>query len=57
MSSHTYPNGLIRTVQRRLKIWRGDASRLVFGICRRPLPAMSSGTNAYGTSINFWVMP
>ena len=42
-----YPDGLIRTVQRRLKIWRGEiASRLVFGISREPPPAMSPGTNA-----------
>ena len=39
----TYPDGLIRTVQRRLKTWRGDMARaLVFGASAVPHPQMTS---------------
>jgi len=39
----TYPDGLIRTVQRRLKTWRGDMARaLVFGASAAPHPQMTS---------------
>ena len=43
-----YPDGLIRTVQRRLKVWRGEiASALVFGVSHRPASAARlSGTSA-----------
>jgi hypothetical protein len=38
-----YPDALLRTVQRRLKIWRGDMSRaLVFGASERTPPLMAS---------------
>lgn len=42
-----YADGLIRTVQRRLKIWRGDmASAMVFGVSQRALAADAcSGTS------------
>ena len=37
-----YPDGLIRTVQRRVKIWRGDMARaLVFGVNGDAHPAMT----------------
>ncbi len=42
-----YPDGLIRTVQRRLKVWRGEiASALVFGASQRASAALLSGTSA-----------
>ncbi len=42
-----YPDALLRTVQRRLKIWRSQiASQLVFGIPKQPPAAASSGTYA-----------
>jgi hypothetical protein len=42
-----YPDGLIRTVQRRLKVWRGEiASALVFGVSQRASAAAPSGTLA-----------
>jgi hypothetical protein len=43
-----YPDGLLRTVQRRLKVWRGEiASALVFGASQRPASAaLLSGTSA-----------
>jgi hypothetical protein len=43
-----YPDGLIRTVQRRLKVWRGEiASALVFGASQRAsATAAPSGTLA-----------
>lgn len=43
-----YPDGLIRTVQRRLKVWRGEiASALVFGASQRPASAaLLSGSSA-----------
>jgi hypothetical protein len=38
-----YPDALLRTVQRRLKIWRGDMARaLVFGTSRNAQPPMTS---------------
>lgn len=45
---HRYPNALLRTVQRRLKIWRSEiASQLVFGIPNQPSTAVVfSGTYA-----------
>ncbi len=34
-----YPDRLLRTVQRRLKVWRGEMARaLVFGIAGSPTP-------------------
>lgn len=43
----TYPDALLRTVQRRLKLWRGEvASRLVFGISDQRPPEPVSGTYA-----------
>ncbi len=40
-----YPDELIRTVQRRVKIWRGDMARaLVFGVDRDAPPLMTSDT-------------
>jgi len=42
-----YPDGLIRTVQRRLKIWRGEiASALVFGGSQRAGTAPPWGASA-----------
>ena len=39
----TYPDALLRTVQRRLKIWRGDMARaLVFGASRHAQPLITS---------------
>ncbi len=39
----TYPDGLIRTVQRRLKTWKGDMARaLVFGASAAAHPQMTS---------------
>jgi hypothetical protein len=43
-----YPDGLLRTAQKRLKVWRGEmASALVFGASQRPASAaLLSGTSA-----------
>ena len=42
-----YPDALLRTVQRRLKIWRSEiASQLVFGIPNQPPAVAISGTYA-----------
>lgn len=42
-----YPDGLLRTVQRRLKIWRSEiASQLVFGIPNQTPAVSVSGTSA-----------
>jgi hypothetical protein len=42
-----YPDALLRTVQRRLRIWRSEiASQLVFSMPRQPPPAAISGTYA-----------
>jgi hypothetical protein len=42
-----YPDALLRTVQRRLKLWRSEsASRLVFGLLDQRLAATTAGTYA-----------
>ncbi|WP_299844127.1 hypothetical protein [uncultured Jannaschia sp.] len=39
----SYPDAVLRTVQRRLKIWRGDMARaLVFGLSPQAQPPMTS---------------
>jgi len=47
-----YPDDLLRTVQRRLKVWRGDMAReLVFGLtsCAKPLMASDALRNLEAT--------
>src|SRR5690606_17332752 len=40
---NTYPDALLRTVQRRLKVWRADMARaLVFGTSPHAQPLMTS---------------
>lgn len=44
-----YRNELLRTVQRRLKVWRGEiASSLVFGLQPRTPGTMNAGSGTYG---------
>lgn len=42
----TYQDGLLRTIQRRLRIWRSEiASQLVFGLAGRESATTASGTS------------